>query len=248
MNKLIKIELERAFKNKMLIISVVIGLVIVGFNIWNEIIPARKTLDKLLEMGKYSGIQLPGLYMKWMGVRPGSYVFLYYFIMPLLTALPYSISILMDVKKHYVNNIFTRIDKKKYYKAKLFAQFIVGGFVASFPLVISFVVTAMILPAFKPESVIVFLFAFVGFGLINCIAYIFADLVNNRFMVALTPFMMYFFYYIVCSSIGRDGPMEYLTASKLRYSELKFMIIDMVMLIVLITVSYFVRSRRKDAI
>lgn len=148
-----------------------------------------------------------------------------------------------------------------------------GGFVASFPLVISFVVTAMILPAFKPESVssqfnfsklsvfgdlffeapfamavIVFLFAFVGFGLINCIAYIFADLVNNRFMVALTPFMMYFFYYIVCSSIGRDGPMEYLTASKLRYSELKFMIIDMVMLIVLITVSYFVRSRRKDAI
>ena len=209
MNKLIKIELERAFKNKMLIISVVIGLVIVGFNIWNEIIPARKTLDKLLEMGKYSGIQLPGLYMKWMGVRPGSYVFLYYFIMPLLTALPYSISILMDVKK-------------KYYKAKLFAQFIVGGFVASFPLVISFVVTAMILPAFKPESVssqfnfsklsvfgdlffkapfamavIVFLFAFVGFGLINCIAYIFADLVNNRFMVALTPFMMYFFYYIV---------------------------------------------------
>ena len=29
---------------------------------------------------------------------------------------------------------------------------------------------------------------------------------------------------------------------------LKFMIIDMVMLIVLITVSYFVRSRRKDAI
>ena len=97
-------------------------------------------------------------------------------------------------------------------------------------------------------AVIVFLFAFVGFGLINCIAYIFADLVNNRFMVALTPFMMYFFYYIVCSSIGRDGPMEYLTASKLRYSELKFMIIDMVMLIVLITVSYFVRSRRKDAI
>ena len=112
MNKLIKIEMERAFKNKMLIISVVIGLVIVGFNIWNEIIPARKTLDKLLEMGKYSGIQLPGLYMKWMGVRPGSYVFLYYFIMPSLTALPYSISILMDVKKHYVNNIFTRIDKR----------------------------------------------------------------------------------------------------------------------------------------
>ena len=73
MNKLIKIEMERAFKNKMLIISVVIGLVIVGFNIWNEIIPARKTLDKLLEMGKYSGIQLPGLYMKSLFDKDGSF-------------------------------------------------------------------------------------------------------------------------------------------------------------------------------
>ena len=36
MNKLIKIELERAFKNKMLIISVVIGLVIVTAVISNK--------------------------------------------------------------------------------------------------------------------------------------------------------------------------------------------------------------------
>ena len=55
MNKLIKIEMERAFKNKMLIISVVIGLVIVGFNIWNEIIPARKTLDRKIQRYTASG-------------------------------------------------------------------------------------------------------------------------------------------------------------------------------------------------
>lgn len=42
---------------------------------------------------------------------------------------------------------------KEVLQSEAFAQFIVGGFVASFPLVISFVVTAMILPAFKPESV-----------------------------------------------------------------------------------------------
>ena len=71
MNKLIKIEMERAFKNKMLIISVVIGLVIVGFNIWNEIIPARKTLDKLLEMGKYKRYTASGTIYEVDGSKTG---------------------------------------------------------------------------------------------------------------------------------------------------------------------------------
>lgn len=273
MKQLIKIELERAFKNKMFLVSIMIGLIIVALNICNEIIPAKENLDGMLKMGKFNGIQLPGLYMKWMGVRPGPYVFLYYFIMPMLTSLPYSISLLLDVKKHYINNIFIRVDKKKYYIAKLFAQFIVGGAIASIPLMISYIATAMILPAYKPVSatsqynfsklsvfgdlfyetplavvLIVFIFAFIGFGLINCIAYIFADLIENRFMVALTPFMIYFFYYIVCSSIGIGGPTEYLTGSRLQYSQIKYMLLDCVVLVGAIVISYFVRSRRKDAI
>ncbi|MCI6164533.1 MAG: hypothetical protein MR675_05050 [Lachnospira sp.] len=273
MKKLLKIEFERAFKNKMFFVSIIIGTFIAAlhtyYKVWTEI----GAIETILGYGKYSGIQLTGLYMKWMGTSSSSYSFLYYFVMPLLTALPYSVSILMDVKKNYINNIFTRIDKKKYYKAKLLTQFVTGGVIAAFPLVLSLVVSAMIVPAFKPiattsqynfdktnvfgdlfydkpllVALIVILFAFVGFGLINCIAYVFADLISNRFMVALTPFMVYFLHYIVSSSLNRSGPMEYITGSRLRYSELKYMIIDVVVLVILIIVSYFARSRRKDAI
>ncbi len=271
--KLIKIEFERAFKNKMFLVSIIIGILIAATHTYYKVWCDRGAIESVLGYGKYSGIQITGLYMKWMGTRSSSYSFLYYFIMPLLTALPYSASILMDVKKHYVNNIFTRIDKKKYYKAKLLTQFVVGGVIAAFPLALSFVVSAMILPAFKPiattsqynfdktfvfgdlfydkplvVALMVILFAFVGFGLINCIAYIFADLINNRFMVALTPFIAYFLAYIVSSSLNREGPTAYVTASRLSYSELKYMITDIVVLVVLLIVSYIARSRRKDAI
>ena len=116
MKKMMKIELERALKSKMFIVSILIGLCIVAFDIMNNIIPQRYVLDEFIKMGEeaYTEIQLPGLYMQWMGVRPGTYIFLYYFIMPLLTALPYSVSIIMDVRRRYINNIFTRINKKEW--------------------------------------------------------------------------------------------------------------------------------------
>lgn len=275
MKKMMKIELERAFRSKMFIISILIGLCIVAFDIANNVIPQRQSIDEFIAMGEeyYRGIQLPGLYMQWMGVRPGSYIFLYYFIMPLIAALPYSVSIIMDVKKHYINNIFTRINKREYYKAKLLTQFITGGLVAVVPLIVSYIVTAMILPAYKPLVVtgqyifrennivgrlfysnpfavviIVFLAVFTGFGLINCIAYIFADLVNNRFMVALTPFIAYFFMYVMCSVANRIAPMQYIGVINIKYSEIGYVIADIAILIVLIILSYVVRSRRKDEI
>lgn len=275
MKKMMKIELERALKSKMFIVSILIGLCIVAFDIMNNIIPQRYALDEFIKMGEeaYTEIQLPGLYMQWMGVRPGTYIFLYYFIMPLLTALPYSVSIIMDVRKRYINNIFTRINKKEYYKAKLFTQFITGGLVATVPLIVSYIASAMILPAYKPlvvtgqyvfrekhvvgrlfynnpfaVAIIIFLSVFIGFGLINCIAYIFADLVNNRFMVALTPFIAYFFMYVMCTVADRVAPMQYIGIVNLEYSGVIYMFIDTVILLVAIILSYIVRSRRKDEI
>ncbi len=273
LKELIKIEFERAFKNKMFIFSIIIGVLIAGIHTYNYVWTDRNAIEEVLGYGKYSSVQITGLYMKWMGTKTSAYSFLYYFVMPLLTALPYSVSILMDVRKHYVNNIFIRIDKKKYYKVKLLTQFVVGGVIAAFPLLLSLIVSAMIIPAFKPVAttsqymldksfvfgdlfydkpllvaIIVILFAFVGFGLINCIAYIFADLINNRFMVALTPFIVYFLYYILCYSVKRDGPMEYIKGSRLRWQEFGYMIMDIVILVILIAASYFVRSRRKDTV
>ena len=63
MKKLLKIEFERAFKNKMFFVSIIIGTFIAAlhtyYKVWTEI----GAIETILGYGKYSGIQLPGLYM-----------------------------------------------------------------------------------------------------------------------------------------------------------------------------------------
>ena len=102
MKALMKIELERAFKNKWFYISVSITLLIVLMDIWQNVLPIRKNIEFWLNGSDY---QCPGLYMQWMEINLRAPSMIYHFIIPLLAALPYSMSIYTDVKNHYINNI-----------------------------------------------------------------------------------------------------------------------------------------------
>lgn len=268
MRALIKIELERAFKNKWFYISVSITLLIVIMDIWKNVLPFRKNIELYLNESSY---QCPGLYMQWMELNLKAPSMMYHFIIPLLAALPYSMSIYTDVKNHYINNIVTKIEKKKYYLSKLVTQFISGGCIATLPLLCSFIITAMILPAIHPVAatgqypfnkgmifgdlffynpllyvIVTFLIDFVGFGIINCIAYIFADLLDNKYMVALSPFIIYFLQYVVCSMIGRDSMRTYLQVVHMRVKDIGFIVLDFVILITVIVIAHIVRCKRKD--
>ena len=64
--------------------------------------------------------------------------------------------------------------------------------------------------------IVLLIIDFIGFGMINCIAYIFADLLDNKYMVALSPFIIYFLQYVVCSMIGRDSMRTYLQVVHMR--------------------------------
>ncbi len=268
MKALMKIELERAFKNKWFYISVSITLLIVLMDIWQNVLPIRKNIEFWLNGSDY---QCPGLYMQWMEINLRAPSMIYHFIIPLLAALPYSMSIYTDVKNHYINNIVTKIEKKKYYLSKLITQFISGGCIAILPLLCSFIVTAMILPAVHPVAatgqyplnewkvfgnlffynpllfvIILLIIDFVGFGMINCIAYIFADLLDNKYMVALSPFIIYFLQYVVCSMIGRDSIRTYLQVVNMRVQYLGYILFDFTVLIAAIVIAYIVRCKRKD--
>ena len=142
MKALMKIELERAFKNKWFYVSVTITLLIVLMDIWQNVLPFRKNMEFWLNESDY---QCPGLYLQWMEINLRAPSMIYHFIIPLLAALPYSMSIYTDAKTHYMNNIVTKIEKKKYYLSKLITQFISGGCIATLPLLCSFIVTAMLL-------------------------------------------------------------------------------------------------------
>lgn len=268
MKALMKIELERAFKNKWFYISVSITLLIVLMDIWQNVLPIRIHIEDYLNESTY---QCPGLYMQWMELNLSAPSMIYHFIIPLLAALPYSMSIYTDIKNHYMNNIVTKIEKKKYYLSKLITQFISGGCIAILPLLCSFIITAMILPAIHPVAVtgqypvqvnaifgdlffynpllfviVLLIIDFIGFGLINCIAYIFADLLDNKYMVALSPFIIYFLQYVVCSMVGRDSIRTYLQVVHMRVKSLGYIWLDFIILTMAIVIAYMVRCKRKD--
>ncbi len=272
MKALMKIELERAFKNKWFYISASITLLIVLMDIWQNVLPFRRNIEYWLSESNYN-YQCPGLYLQWMEINLRAPSMIYHFIIPLLAALPYSMSIYTDVKTHYMNNIVTKIEKKKYYLSKLITQFISGGCIAILPLVCSFIVTAMILPAIHPVAatgqypfsklevfgdlffynpllfvIVLLIIDFIGFGLINCIAYIFADLLDNKYMVALSPFIIYFLQYVVCSMIGRDSMRTYLQVVHMRVKYLGDILLDFTVLVAVIVIAYMVRCKRKDVL
>jgi len=274
MKQLIKIEFERAFKNKMFYISIIIGFVFMALHIYKYVIPYRPStlLDLMTQYPeKMSTVQQPGLFMNWIDVYGREYSMVFHFILPILAALPYSMSIYLDVKKNYINNIAVRIEKKKYYMSKLITQFVVGGSVVTIPLAVSFIVTAMILPSIKPEAcagmyvlgntslfsyifyfypilfiVVLLIIDFIGFGLINCIAFVLAGIADNKFIVVLAPFILYFFDFVISSAFGKAPFSDMLTIRILRIVDLKYFIMYFILLILLSSISYFIRSRKKD--
>ena len=214
MKTLLKIELERAFKNKWFYITLCIELVLVIADVRTVALPARMAYEEFyIPVRDY---QIPGAYCYWMVVNNGPVYRLFHFIFPLLISIPYVFTIYNDIKSNYVYNITSRIDKSRYYLSKLLTQFIVGMAVVAFALISSFVLTAAILPLEHPTmasaeynisvtkafpelfynhtfvSAIVFIvLESVVFGIIGCIGFIFSYLLNNVIMVMLSSFIIY---------------------------------------------------------
>ena len=147
MKNLFKNEMERALKNKGMIIALCVSMAIILLDIYQNAIGVRLHMSEYQKTYEY---QTPGLYNRWIGISNSRYHMVLNFIFPILISLPYTISIYTDIKRNYINNVVTRIEKKYYFLTKMMVQFISSFLVVAIPLVLSFVITAMILPVEHP--------------------------------------------------------------------------------------------------
>ena len=148
MKTLLKIELERAFRNKWFYITLLIELILVIVDVVTVALPVRRAYEEFyIPLRDY---QIPGAYCLWMVAHCSSVYKLLHLIFPLLISIPYTYTIYNDVKSNYIHNIACRISKKKYYMSKLITQFVVGMVVVAFCLLSSFILTAAVLPLEHP--------------------------------------------------------------------------------------------------
>lgn len=272
MKILIKNELERAFKNKWFYITIFICFAICMYGIYTEVIPYRRNMDTYINVnvGKYQ-YPVPNLYHCWMELTGHSVVSkLLHFIFPILVCIPYAMSMYTDVDSKYSYSIFVRVEKKKYFLSKLIVQFIVGFTVVMFTMVISFLVTAAVMPAGTPfkclnygksnidvfgplffkaplfVSVVVMFLQSVFFAIIGCLSYTFAYLLNNEIVVMISPFIIYFFENVVTQMFDVMSLYGCSFFSRLNWECCCVMLVELAVITAIVVITYFMRSKKKD--
>lgn len=218
----LRLECRKAIKNRLFIIAVAVGCAV--------------TLCSLIPQVKsyYRGIQVVNgfsevfqhrnphaamktLYNHWVGGETytlGSSV--YFFIFPLLAAIPYGWSFCGESRSGYTRSMVLKTGKAPYYFAKYCAVFLSGGLAMVIPLAFNFLLTAMFVPAVCPDpsylvwyavngaslmselyytypAVYVLLYLAVDFlfcGLIACLSYSASMFYKNRVVVVLLPFFL----------------------------------------------------------
>ena len=158
--------------------------------------------------------------------------------------------------------------------SKLITQFVVGMVVVAFCLLSSFILTATVLPLEHPTlasaeykfsnhnvfstiyynhtfiAVILFIIleSFV-FGIIGCIGFVFAYLLNNVIMVMLSTFIIYYMDFILSNLFGRYGSLMAASKVAILYKgwEVGF-VIELMIIVVAEVVMGIVQMNKKDII
>ena len=248
MCSVLKLELKKAFKNKFFWISVVLGCLItlLSFehmvNMYYEGMSAISGNSTDIIYDPHIGINT--VFNCWIGGEPfslGSSI--YFFVFPLLIALPYGWSYSEERKCGYRRMMITKTGKKKYYCAKYVAVFLSGVVAMVLPLIFNFWMTLLVVPAILPDVtmnmfygvfggsflaelyytvpflyVAIYLFIdFVYCGFLVCICMAVSGIVRQKWGVVLIPFLLLLFVHVITDYIYSDPSVAYKELSPLYF-------------------------------
>lgn len=267
MQKILKIELKRAFYNKLFLISVLIGCIITGMQIYQNVLPMMEyNVNTYVEMPPHS------VFSKWIGAGFTFWDDLFFIIFPLLASIPFADSFYIDCKTGYVKNIFTRTKKSDYYLSKFIAVFLSGGTTVIIPLLLNLYLSALCLPSIIPDVtagtfpifsnstgaaffythpfLYVFLYMlliFIVSGILVTIALAFSFLVNYQYVVTLTPFMCLIFISFVSMFFSNPSLdiSQWIKPSQTTVLNFAVIIPEMLVLALFVIITYFQEVRNE---
>ena len=233
---MIRMEMKRAFHNRNFYIALIIGCGIAIGQYIQNVLPMIKYLPMDVEKGVYPH----SVFNKWMG---GEYhtlwPMLFYFILPVLAALPHGDSYYQDIQSGYFKNICTRTKKSSYLKAKAWAAFASAFAAITIPLFLNLLLASMTLPAVPPEVSTGFFYVmdknmgaelFLEHPWIYILLYILLDgifaafyagialagtcFVSGRFVVTILSFTIHMILYVLAMGIPSIAPVSFLSPSQ----------------------------------
>ncbi len=221
-------ELRRAFRSRLFVFSLLITCTLAMWYAW-ERIPFCMMYNELMgQQEKVYNDFYQVSYTNWL-CGPSFYTSqkTFFWLLPLLAALPFSGSFYEDLNGGYVKNILVRTEKKAYFLAKYIATFLSSAVATAIPLLLSFLVTAMFLPSMKPEGNFFFTNVYEGSrwsalffsrplihvfltvlliscvtGLVACLSLPITFVAARSFLCYLFPFFVYLFWTLCAMLTG----------------------------------------------
>lgn len=158
-NQFRKMELKRAFYNKGMLLSLVIGCVlsiahVIQYQILPQYLNSGIIIPKITEFSKGRTIVPSAVAGGWIAGNTYNWVgFVFFLILPILAVLPFGVSYFSDCESGYLKNIYIRMPRKQYLTNKFLASFLSGGTAVAVPLVINLLCSMMFLPNLSPPVI-----------------------------------------------------------------------------------------------
>ena len=143
---MIKSELERILLNKKMLYILILGFTVIlcsSFSYLQDYIffnynASDLQTPELQESAKKMVSQALNKYDVWLAGFDW-----YIFMMPILAALPYSLTYIEDIENNMITNINSRINHDSYIYTKIIINSVTGGIVVTIPIIISLIITSL---------------------------------------------------------------------------------------------------------
>ena len=154
MSPLYRLELGRAFGNRLFTVCLVLGLGVAVVAAVESVIGYYADLDQVMPYIESSFMNqfAHSAFTLWMPTAVmRSVPNLFFFIAPLLAALAYAWSWRSDMRSGYAASLLVRVSRAQWYRAKATATFVAGGAVVCIPLLVHLVIILCCVPAYTPD-------------------------------------------------------------------------------------------------
>lgn len=221
-----KTEWERMINGRMFWLSIFVGCIIALIQIVAEVFPCASHVLEFYS-GKWG--EPRSLYKFWMGMNYASpYKEVFLTVLPILAMMPHALSYYVDCKSGYVKNVYTRTRKINYLSAKYIVTFVSGGIAVVIPYLLNLLISACMLPALNPirngqfdtasglfqellyskPLVFIGVFLVINFmyaGIFATVVLAFTCIVDNIFLISMTPFIVWYAFVIIRECLLAKG-------------------------------------------
>ncbi|MGN0056536.1 MAG: hypothetical protein ACI360_08885 [Atopobiaceae bacterium] len=151
MKRLVRMELQKAFRNPWLVVALSIAIALAVYSAVGDIL-ARYNYGIGKYDYKYLSPSPDSCFRYWISmdfIQPTST--LLFHLLPLLAVIPYAWSFRTELQSGYLMQVTSRQTLGRYLTAKGIAVFLTGASVAMVPLVVNFLILACFVPAYMPD-------------------------------------------------------------------------------------------------